>query len=151
MCFWPLMNLDTMLLVSRSIVLSLGLCEPPDQMVAEFCYFHCLSVVSKCLDIPILLGTTSKPPKLQIRSPENPKRSPKSMKSNKSKTSKTSRTKKHPKNPRHSKDPQCSWTFFIWIFGFFGFFGFFGILMFWTICLVCVQQLFSPEPSTVQL
>ena len=36
MCFWPLMTLDTMLLVSKSIVLSLGFCEPLDQMGAIF-------------------------------------------------------------------------------------------------------------------
>ena len=45
---------DTMLLASKNIVLSLGLCQPPDQMGAKFCYVRSLSVVSKCLDIPTL-------------------------------------------------------------------------------------------------
>ena len=58
MCFWPLMSLDTMLLVSKSIVLSLGLCEPLDHLGAKFCYFRSLVEVSKCLDISTLLGTT---------------------------------------------------------------------------------------------
>ena len=61
------MTLDTMLLVSQSIALSLGLCAPPDQMGAKLYYFRSVSGICKCLDIPTLLGTTSKFPRLQTR------------------------------------------------------------------------------------
>ena len=53
------MNLDPMFLVGKSIVLSLGLCEPPDQMGAKFCGFRFLHVVSRCLEILTLLETAS--------------------------------------------------------------------------------------------
>ena len=116
-----------MLLVSKSIVLNLGLCEPPDQKAAKFCYFRSLSVDSKCLDIPTLPGTKSQFLKLQIRNQK-------------------SQNIPNAEKTRHRKDPQCSWTSFEGP----GFFGCFGILMFWTVCLVCMQHPASPEPSVVQ-
>ena len=67
------MTLDTMLLASTSILLSLRLCKPPDQMGTKFCHLLSLGVDSKCLDIPTLLETTSQFPTLQIRNPEHPK------------------------------------------------------------------------------
>ena len=70
-------NVRLMLLVSKSIVLSVGLCEPPDKMAAKFCYFRSLSIVSKCLDIPTLLGKTSKFPKITNQKSKKSKNSKK--------------------------------------------------------------------------
>ena len=112
-------------MVSRSIVLSLGLVEPPDQMGAKFYYVRFLSVVSKCVYIPTLVGTTSKFPKLQVRN----------QKSRKSK-----------KNQGTEKIPSVVGLLFKDLNAL----DVFAMLMFWTVCLVCMQQLPSSEPSKVQ-